>query len=311
MSTPNNTGQFTMFIPLEAHRRAQQFRQHHADAAKGKQVYLNTLAVYAVHEYLRILGIDADLAASASWNPVTQALADTAALWIAPQGQLECRPVLPAAENCHIPPETWSDRLGYIAVQFDSQLETATLLGFIQTVQAEEVTLQQFEPLETCLDVLTPQKNAITHLSQWLQNVVETGWQTLDKLVQTPQPALNFRGRKSPIAKLIEQDDSIIRCHPLALGMSDRDDDFALVVSVKPYQKTELDIWVKIFPLGNQAHLPGDLELKLTDVDGEPVMQAQSRETEAIGLKFRGEWGDRFNIQIKTNETTVVEHFMI
>ena len=128
MSTPKNTGQFTMFIPLEAHRQAQQFRQHHADSVKGKQVYLNTLAVYAVHEYLQILGIDTNLEASLSWNPITQTLSDTAALQVEPQGQFECRPVLPKSESCHVPPETWSDRLGYIAVQFDPQLETATLI---------------------------------------------------------------------------------------------------------------------------------------------------------------------------------------
>jgi hypothetical protein len=310
MNALKDTHPFELSIPLEAHRVAQRFRERQQDSGKGRQVYLNTLAVYAVHDYLQILGIAADLAASPSWDPLMQALSDTGALTVDNRGQLECRPVLPDADSCYIPPETWTDRLGYIAVQVDNALETATLIGFMPTVNVEEIPLQQFQPLENILDVLEPQQTVVTHLSQWLQETIEAGWSTLEAL-WTPQPAFSFRGNGSSLARLIASDDTISRCRPLNLAEGNSDDDFALIVSVKPHEGDELDIWVKVFPLGDQTHLPHDLELKLIDETGQPVMQAQSRETEALGLKFRGGWGDHFDIQIKTSFTTVVEHFMI
>jgi hypothetical protein len=309
-----DTHPFKMSIPLEAHRIAQQFRERFHDLDKSKQIYLNTLAVYAVHDYLKMLGISTNLAASPSWDPLSQALSNTGALCIDAQGQLECRPVLPDSDSCYVPPETWSDRLGYIAVQVDRSLETATLLGFIPAVSNQEVPLESFQPLEDVLDVLAisaAPPTILAHLSQWLQATIEAGWYTLEALLEPSQPAFSFRGNPSSLAKLIASDDSIIRCRPLNLGDTDQGDDFALVVSVKPYQREELDIWIKVFPLGEQVHLPKELELKLMDEAGESVMQAQSRETEAIGLKFRGTWGDRFSLQITMGAKNLVEHFMI
>jgi hypothetical protein len=314
MSALEDTNLLTMTIPLAAHQAAQQFRMLHQDVTKGKQVYLNTLAVYVVHEYLRIVGIRTQLDTSPSWDPLTQALLDTGALHVDGQGVLECRPVLPDSDRCYVPPEVWADRLGYIAVKLDSVLETATLIGFMPSVALEEVPLQQFQPLEDVLDVtgtFTNPPTLVTRLSHWLQETIETGWYTLEDMLQAPQPAVSFRGNLAPLAHLNARDDAIVRCRPLHLGESSQDGDFALVVSVKPYEGDELDILVRVFPLGEQEHLPKDLELKLLDETGQSVMQAQSRETEAIGLKFRGGWGDRFNIQIQTRFKTVVERFMI
>lgn len=311
MNANTHNHPFMMSISLEAHRTAQIFRSRHTDSARGKQIYLNTLAVYAVHDYLEMLGIETNLADSSSWDPITQMLADTGALQVGTQGLLECRPVLPNADAVYVPPETWSDRLGYVAVQLDQGLETATLLGFLPNATTEEIALEQLAPLEDCLDVIEASSSVVTHLSEWLQNTVEAGWQTVEELFQLPQPAFAFRGNMSPLYKIIASDESIVRCRPLALQGNEPGGDFALVVSVKPHNKSELDIWVKVLPLGDQTHLPSDLELKLIDTGGEPVMQAQSRETESMGLKFRGGWGDYFSINITTSKTTIVEHFMI
>ena len=205
MSTFEPTEKFTMSVSLEAHQAAQLFRARQLDPAKGKQIYLNTIAVYAVHDYLQVLGIDSDLAASPSWDPVTQTLSDTGALQIGTQGQLECRPVLPEADSCHIPPDVWADRLGYVAVQLDAQLEQATLLGFLSQVSAETVPLSAFSQLEVMLDYVGTDEVATdaaapggipTQLSRWLQGRAQAGWQMLDSLwVDEPRPALSFRNQ--------------------------------------------------------------------------------------------------------------------
>ncbi|NJL51498.1 MAG: DUF1822 family protein, partial [Hydrococcus sp. SU_1_0] len=63
-----------MPLTLKAHQIANQFRQQQVNTQKGKQVYLNTLAVQVVSDYLNWFAIKTDLEASDSWNPVIQSL---------------------------------------------------------------------------------------------------------------------------------------------------------------------------------------------------------------------------------------------
>lgn len=310
MSAVNEESPLTMMLTQEAHFVAQQFYRKYSEPQKSKQVYLNTLAVKAVSQYLKYFGIHADLDGSESWDPVSQALLNTGALNIPDFGTIECRPVLPNAASLQVPPEVWSDRLGYVAVQFDSDLETATLLGFTQTVEAEEISLDLLQPLETLLDVLNARPDLVAHLSQWLQHTVESGWSTLEDFFNGPQVAFSFRGGPS-LAPLTIGEGSIARCCSLRLGSEEPDQGFALVVAVNPAEAADFDIWVRVVPTGEQRYLPSNLGLMLVDEGGDAIMQAQSRETESIGLKFRGDLGDRFGIQIKLGPTTILERFVI
>ena len=122
---------FTVPLALEAHSRAEQFRRYQSNPDKAKQVYLNTLAVYAVNMYLQCRGFETDLETSDSWNPAMQMLLDTADLVVKNRGRLECRPVLPNAEVVCTPAEVWSERIGYVAVRLSESLREATLLGFV------------------------------------------------------------------------------------------------------------------------------------------------------------------------------------
>ncbi|NET09346.1 MAG: DUF1822 family protein [Merismopedia sp. SIO2A8] len=162
-TSPSNTSTndlttFSVPLPLAIHGIAQTFYQSHleyVEQEKPKQVYLNTLAVYAVHTYLKYLKIETLLETSDSWNPVMQGLSDIADLVLAQGGRLECRPVLPKALSCNVPPEVWSDRVGYVAVQFDPSLHYAHLLGFLPTVAATEVPLEEWRSLELLIGCLS------------------------------------------------------------------------------------------------------------------------------------------------------------
>lgn len=189
----------TMPVPLtlKGHHTAQLFYQQHSDPQKAKQVYLNTLAIDAVHSYLGWLGIATDLQASDSWNPAIQTLADIADLEIPGQGKLECRPVLPGATVCYVSPETWPDRIGYVAVLLDADLQSATLLGFVPSVNTEELPLSQFQSIAALLDCLKPPTppeplQELINLGQWMQGLITSGWQTVEELFG-PQPVLSFR----------------------------------------------------------------------------------------------------------------------
>lgn len=303
---------FTMPLTLKAHQIANQFREQQSNPQKAKQVYLNTLAVQVVQAYLGWFGIETDLAASDSWNGAMQALTDTADLVIQHQGKLECRPVLPGATSCDVPPEVWEDRIGYVAVRFDAALSEATLLGFVPAVTGSEIPLEDLRSLNELLDYLHPIERSESarqpvQLRQWLQGVVEIGWQTIDHLLDKPQPAWSFRsgeqlaGRELPTA----------RGKLLHLESGSEDTPLALVMGLLPLDESSLDIWVRIFPTGNQTYLPPELELLILDETGIAVMQAQSRNTEIIQLKFKGMLGEKFSIQIISGAQSITEAFVL
>jgi hypothetical protein len=91
----------TAIVPLgrTAHDLAQNFARQQASTEKGKQVYLNTLAVYAVHSYLQLLDIETDLEQGNCWNPFVRTCRDVSDLVLPGLGRIDCRPVLPRGES--------------------------------------------------------------------------------------------------------------------------------------------------------------------------------------------------------------------
>src|SRR3569832_686800 len=139
---------FKVPLPQEAHSRAELFRRHQSNPQKAKQVYLNTLAVYAVNFYLQRLKFETDLSASESWNPVMQTLMDVADLSVKERGFFECRPVLSESRVCYVPPEGWSERIGYVVLHLNESFSEATLLGFGELVTKKELSLSLLRSLD-------------------------------------------------------------------------------------------------------------------------------------------------------------------
>ncbi|MBD1854819.1 MULTISPECIES: DUF1822 family protein [Leptolyngbya] len=139
-------------VPLthEAHQWAEQFAAKQASVAKGKQVYLNTLAVCMVQDYLKWLSIPTDFTQGDCWHPGLRAKFDIADLVVPQVGKVECRSLLPDQTRFTLPPEVRRDRLGYVAVQFGETVNFARLLGFIPTIKAltfVEVSMLDLYPL--------------------------------------------------------------------------------------------------------------------------------------------------------------------
>jgi Protein of unknown function (DUF1822) len=322
--TPTERPSFSLPITLKAHAIADQFRQQQPTVAQAKQVYLNTLAVQTVQYYLSLWGIATDLTASHSWHPALQALANTADLMVTGQGRLECRSLLPTATDCHIPPEVWSNRIGYVAVQFDAALQVATLLGFMPQVTTAIVPLAQWQSLDALLDCLPPcprvasvpaaprgESLAPTQLSQWLQGVVAIDWQPIADLLG-PQPlAWSFRSGGS----LQSVEPPMIRGNLLNLGIGLNIGleaaCVALLVSVGPVEQDLLEIWIRVCPVPPQTHLPPDLAVMIRDADDIVVMQAQSRHTDMIQLRFSGERGEMFSVKVTLGRQSVIKVFVI
>lgn len=294
---------FTIPLALEAHSKAEGFFRQHLNPRKAKQVYLNTLAVYAVNLYLQYLGLETDLEASDSYNPVMRSLMDVADLEVKDLGKIECRPLLPDSDFLYVPAEVWEERIGYIAVQLDQSLRQANLLGFAAAVATEQLPLSQLQSLEDLPEhfnqIRQPVKMPV-NLSQWLNDIFEAGWQEVEKaLFRTPETNLAFRAKEKRVqrTKLIDLNNG---------------ESVQLVVTLIANQEQESEILVNLQPSAGQTYLPANVQMLLLDLEGNEILKAVTgTENQNIELEFSGETGDSFQIAIVGSEFRMTEDFVV
>ena len=158
----------TVPLELKAHEMARQLAAVQSTVQKGKRVYLNALAVYAVHSYLKWLQIETDLNFSDSFNPAKVALANIADLVITGIGSLECRPVLPGETTIFLPEEVIENRMGYVGVQFSDRLDSVQLLGFVPSLDIsnppQQIAVAELMPIDALIEQITRLEEAIAFL---------------------------------------------------------------------------------------------------------------------------------------------------
>jgi hypothetical protein len=324
-------------ITRESQEIAQQFANEQPTQQKALQVYLNTLAVCTVNNYLRIMDIPTDLTAGDSWNPIVRLAADVADLWVTNLGCLECRPVLatkldvktaqrpnnhlrfrffgskPTSEPksspvfCYIPPEVHFGRMGYVVVEIDSEQQEATLLGFSQTAGSGELLISQLQSINDMLQHLESQKPLPikpVNLSQWLQDVFEVGWQSVESLLDEQKTNYAFRRRIA---------NSIRRAKPIQLDLQLAKPPIALVVTLTPQKSTNFDISLQVLTLRDETYLPSGLRLTVLDDLGETFLEVSSGRTDNLlqTRQFGGRSGERFRVQISLGEDSIAEDFVI
>lgn len=307
---------FSVSLALSARSKAKQFGSEQSNSQKAKQVYYNTLAVYAVNFYLQCLGFETDLDNSDSWNRVMRSLMDVADLEVKNYGKLECRPVLANSALCYVPPEVWSERIGSVAVQLNESFTEATLLGFVEKVETSELPIGQLRSLEDLpkyIRDLEPQKipnkpvPALTNLSQWLEGNFEAGWQSFEALFDTKSLAY----RKQPKA------DKLRRAKSIDLGAQVAKHPMALAVTLTP--KINPNRSIQKFVVRVQVHtleyekLPEDLKLIVVDKSGKTFFEISAKSTDKIiqTKPFSGQPGERFTVKVVLGETSFTENFVV
>lgn len=342
---------FKVLLSFEAHALAEQQRRQHTQPQKTKQVYLNILARYAVDFYCRCMGLETELEASESHNPFMQKFMDVADLNVKHLGKLECRPVMPDSEILEVPPEAWDNRIGYVAVQLNSSLKEAILLGFVPSVAhkngiiplSELRSLADFPAyLSEFSQVPEPASPQLVNLHNWLEGIVEAGWQTIDQLFVTREVSLasafrsrtlRFRGKtKQELIQILQttQDEEtrwqaaeslweLDPNHPASgvrrvadLGFHLAGYAVALMVAVLPKRDRSMAILLRVYPLASQSHLPLGLQLTVLDEAGNIFSEVPAREQDNyIQFKLTADSGDRFSVKVALNKASITEHFLV
>lgn len=306
---------FQTVISFPIRIQAETFRRYHASGNKAKQVYLNTLAVSVVNSYLHSIGWSTDLQASDSWNPLLQTMLNVADLQIPSYGKLECRWLMEEDDCVLVPPEVWSERIGYMVVQLSRSLDQASLLGFFRQVNHKQMPLTQLESLVEFPMYLSQQRHVApissAILSNWLGDHQEPGWHQLEDLC-APQFAVNFRSPQQLADHTPEQLSSQTNRVKLIHLEPEQSTEIALMLQVQSLPDIqEFNISLIVFNSQAEHRLPEGLEVIIYDTSDHPVMIAQASETETIEFCFSGKLGERFNIEVALDEHSQIENFII
>lgn len=149
-------------INPQINKFAEVFAKKQTNPQKRKQVYLNTVAVLAVHSYLKWMEFKPDPANSDSWDYLAQTFNDVADLTIKNVGTIECRPITPDQEQLEIPSIYQDNRLACVVVSIARdeihQVEKVELVGAYlpqdQTVLPEVINLSELQSCEELVDYL-------------------------------------------------------------------------------------------------------------------------------------------------------------
>ncbi|MBV6624256.1 MAG: DUF1822 family protein [Rivularia sp. (in: Bacteria)] len=300
---------FTVNLSFEAHSIAQELVSQISNKIKSQQIYLNSLAVFAVNHYLLCMGFETDYLEGDSRNPVAVQLMNVADLIIKDIGKLECIPILAETEVVEIPPEVWEDRVGYVFVELNDSLKEAKILGFTPQA-ADKIYLNRLESLEDFLVYLTEleviesvEAETTSHIisfRQWLDGVIDTGWQKVDELLKPQQLGLAFKNEVS-----------ITRGQKIDLGMHFEKISVALVMKVMSESKSEeVDILTQLYPVGEMA-LPEGIKLVIGDEVGESLEVVSRQDDNWIQSEFSAESGERFSITVVYGDSEVKKEFEV
>ena len=308
MQINNIMESLTFIAPLsaEAHQIATRFHRNQLNPLKAKQVYLNTLSVYAVNFYLKCMGFEPDWNQSESFDPTIQKFKDSADLNVKYLGTFECRPVLPEEQVVSIPLESMNRRRGYFAVQLNPTLTQANILGFMPNVSTSEVLLSELKSLDCFLRYASQLEKAVS-LNQWLQNTFEAGWETIESIFSSPQIA--WRSQHLDALTAVNSDLGVERIK--TFNLEPTGEQIGLLVRLQPKTEVDMGIGVELYPTNQQVYLPHHLQLMLLDESGQTVMQAEARSSKNIQLKFNGESGEVFSVKVALGDMNIVETFVI
>lgn len=298
-------------LDQQAHRYASQFAAQQANSLKGKQVYLNTLAVCAVQTYLQWLCVKTRLDLGDCWNAGARAMFNVADLVLPNIGKLECRPLLLGEEQITIPLEALDSRIGYVAVHFAESLDQVYLRGFLSARAVNfgttSVPLTSLQSLDTLIDVIDWRQRAV-NLQQWFKKIFDEQWQPVTDLV--PSRSIALRSLPSSFEQNSQQ--MISRGKRLTLQQDETSVSVILVLKMTQLENNEIDLRLQIYPEPNQEYLPSGLKVGIYDETEQLCMEAQTGDTDdGIQLEFSCFPDECFRLDLTLGHTSLSEQFIV
>ncbi len=255
---------------------AKRFAMEQPDPTKSRQVYVNTLAICAVQDYFKMLGIDTDALNSDSWHQSLRLASNTADLVLPERGVVECVPISPDDETVEVSEESQIRRIAYLIVEVTDTSQEAKLLGFIKSPGWLKQSIRKTDV--SSLDELPIYLSQFHHtsLNAWCQNNISSLWQAPEKVLANRYPAFRLRSdatsilKHARVIKLTTVEGSIMN---LGLMLSTRVTGDAVDVSIQLHP-TPNDVQSNT---DASPSLPPDISIELLSDEGDLLQKVTSR----------------------------------
>lgn len=198
-------------------------------------------------------------------------------------------------DSVHLVLEGSLERLQRIEQLFKSG-QLKEILGI--TVDDVQLTLPVKEEAVVPSEVLV-------NLSQWLQNVVDDIWKTVQEVLDEQRLELILGSRSV-------SSNAMLKAQQIVLGVPPNSHSLALVVAVSQKPSQERAICLQVHPIGSK-NLPYSLKFVAIDtISGKTIVEDQAGNyREWIQLNLNGKPGEEFNIRIELGDVSVTQNFII
>jgi hypothetical protein len=315
----NNISSFTITLDRTAHEWAAKFAAGQTSIAKGRQIYLNTLAVCAVRQYLScVCQLDLDLSPGDSWQVERQSIMNVADLVIPNVGKIECLPVLPNINEILLSPETIDARIGYVIVQFSESLNSVEILGFIAKPDSGIISVDRLQSLDDLLDLIY--SNRINNLSEFLAGILGIGWEPIDNLmeidVQNAPESREFALRNTIVGVPSNSSYDSIRGFTagkmINLQAKIANIPLLLLIGLNAESDGQVNVKIRLHSGDGVPVLPANIELALRSINDDLLSQVQyPKAMNFIQLQsFKLQPGTEFKIQVALGNDRFTESFI-
>jgi Protein of unknown function (DUF1822) len=276
---------------------------------QDRQIYLNSLALYAADWYLQCLQFETQHDRSEDWW--IQYLSKSAALEICKIGKIECIPVMENSSTVMLSKDVEIDRVGYLFVRLNEALTSAEILGF-SPKYSEMVRLDRLQSTDDLIDYLCDLESqpvvSRVKLGEWWEGIFNGAWEEIDRLLspQALAPALRNKSQVQSV-KLID------RGQKIKLGSTPESPTVILTIKIEQIDDVNSDIYLQLYPASPDRYLPVGLKFNVLHDDGtvlgffETIAEDFSGEVVLDGAKD----GDRFSIEIELDGIKKIESYEI
>jgi len=157
-------------------------------------------------------------------------------------------------------------------------------------------------------------------ISQWVNNIVNEGWKTVEEILGKPEPEIEMVARLRRKEK-IDFSNAVKRGKEINLGIRLGGQLVSLVVSAKYESPEKTHIRLRVYPSSQTKnnYLPPNLKLSVLDEKRKPVLDEAQIPLEVISrshdnwiqIQLYGYPGEEFSVKLSLNDTNVMEYFVI
>ena len=180
--------------------------------------------------------------------------------------------------------------------------------AFINSDKLRKQLYQQQQTENTAVEITTTISKAAVNLGQWFESAFETGWQSLDALIN-PDTGLAFAFRQRDASRELTVEAAKI----IDLGMQLGNQSVALLIGLTREDDNKIGIRIQLHPVSAENYLPSNLKLALRSRSGKVLQQLESRtQDNLIQLKrFTCPIGKKFSVEVALDNFSITEDFTI